>query len=586
MPFLAGYATPQDFGAVGNGVTDDTAAFSSALNALNNAGGGTLFVPPATYAVTPVSSTSAALTLNNGTTGFNGVRIIGSSSGGSHIKKLANGPIFAMAGPSTDLTGATHCKYCSLENLYLDGNGLTGIMIQTYYADDLLFQNTHFVNNADTVLQSAEFWDSRFYNCVWDSCGSATANATAPNVWLCNTVAGSGFGASTDTVNQIYFQGCRWEGFTTGAVRIERGPGGGTGQPTSIFITDCKMETIVLNGGNHLFVDSNSQFIDVKHLYCYSGGFHGGYSTAQDVISFSPQVGTLDDTRIFNASGTACIANGVTVNSPLATGLVSVENVRGKYATAPTGAHLNFGGTNTGPYKIISVNSDNGAQVGGTVPSLLAANQPLNLVAGAVSDGSFATTPLDGTLAVDTLNKRVWTRYSNGTWARIPLNTCAASITSTTTIAGTAVLSTLQAANIAANEPQTGSVYVIRGYGTYSVNTGTTPTLAFTAFWGTTAGTAIASIPLITASSGISTASFSYEIYVTFRSTTSLTTALTVEVVTNTTTGALSRFVGVPSTPTTVTTTGANTLTMGFQWGTSNANNTISLLGGLSSKVN
>ena len=585
MSFLAGYVTPQDYGAVGNGVTDDTAAFNSAISAVNTAGGGTLFIPPATYAVTPVSSTSAAITFNNGSTGYNGVRLVGSGEGAVHIKKLANGPIFAISGPSTDTSGATHCKYCSLENLYLDGNRLTGTMVQSYYADDILVQNVHFVNNADVVWDTAEFWDNRFINCVWDSCGSATANATAPNVWLRNSAANSAYGFSSDVVNQTYFYGCRWEGFTTGAVRIERGLNN-TGQPAGIFFTDCKMETINLNGGNHLFVDTPCQFIDVKHLYCYSGGFHAAYSTAQDVISFSPQVGTLDDVRIFNASASATIANGVTLNSPLSSGTVAAENIRGKYTTAPTGAHINFGGTNTGAYKLSNLSSDNGTQYAGTIPSTMVANQTLNLVNGSVSDGSFNTTPIDGTLAVDTLNKRLWTRYSSGTWARIPLNTCAASITSTTTIAGTGALSTLQAANIAANEPQSGSIYVIRGYGTYSVNAATTPTLAFTAFWGTTAGTAIASIPLITASSGISTASFSYEIYVTFRSTTSLTTALTVEVVTNTTTGALSRFVGVPSTATTVTTTGANTLTMGFQWGTSNANNTISLLGGLSSKIN
>ncbi len=38
--------TPQDFGALGNGSTDDTAAFQAALNAIANVGGGTLYLPP------------------------------------------------------------------------------------------------------------------------------------------------------------------------------------------------------------------------------------------------------------------------------------------------------------------------------------------------------------------------------------------------------------------------------------------------------------------------------------------------------------------------------------------------------------
>ena len=51
------------FGAVGDGVTDDGPALQQALNALANAGGGTLFVPPGRYAITtPVTRTFNGLT--------------------------------------------------------------------------------------------------------------------------------------------------------------------------------------------------------------------------------------------------------------------------------------------------------------------------------------------------------------------------------------------------------------------------------------------------------------------------------------------------------------------------------------------
>jgi autotransporter-associated beta strand protein len=46
-------ATPQQYGAAGDGVTDDSTAFQNALNAVNNAGGvggGVLYVPSGTYA--------------------------------------------------------------------------------------------------------------------------------------------------------------------------------------------------------------------------------------------------------------------------------------------------------------------------------------------------------------------------------------------------------------------------------------------------------------------------------------------------------------------------------------------------------
>ena len=52
----------RDFGAVGDGVTNDGPAFQAALDALATAGGGTLFVPAGQYAITtPVSKNFAGL---------------------------------------------------------------------------------------------------------------------------------------------------------------------------------------------------------------------------------------------------------------------------------------------------------------------------------------------------------------------------------------------------------------------------------------------------------------------------------------------------------------------------------------------
>ena len=47
------WVTPQDYGAVGDGVTDDTTAIRSAFNAVNTAGGGTVFFPKGVYVITP-----------------------------------------------------------------------------------------------------------------------------------------------------------------------------------------------------------------------------------------------------------------------------------------------------------------------------------------------------------------------------------------------------------------------------------------------------------------------------------------------------------------------------------------------------
>jgi len=53
----------KDFGAVGNGTTDDTAAIQAAINAAGAAGGGTVFIPPGSYRVGTLSIITNNITL-------------------------------------------------------------------------------------------------------------------------------------------------------------------------------------------------------------------------------------------------------------------------------------------------------------------------------------------------------------------------------------------------------------------------------------------------------------------------------------------------------------------------------------------
>lgn len=66
----------KEFGAKGDGVTDDTQAFTDALAAINSAGGGTLLVPPATY----VMSGWARIYSNTTVSGYGATIIKGASA--------------------------------------------------------------------------------------------------------------------------------------------------------------------------------------------------------------------------------------------------------------------------------------------------------------------------------------------------------------------------------------------------------------------------------------------------------------------------------------------------------------------------
>ena len=67
------YIRPEWYGALRDGVTDDTAAIQSACSAISTAGGGTLYLSPGTYNVTTLTAGTALVTFTN----INGVSIEG-----------------------------------------------------------------------------------------------------------------------------------------------------------------------------------------------------------------------------------------------------------------------------------------------------------------------------------------------------------------------------------------------------------------------------------------------------------------------------------------------------------------------------
>jgi hypothetical protein len=416
VSYLAGFVTPQDYGAVGNGTTDDTAAFQNALNAIVAAGGGTLFVPAATYLITPPSTTTAALSVGS-SGGVNGVKIVGASRKATVLKKAAAGPLLSLSGTATDPTGATHTRYCSLEDISLFGNSLAGSLLQLYYADNITVRDVYMSNSADVAVSCVELWDSRFFNLTVESCTGSANSTTQPNVMISNSLASSGFGYSGNNSNDIALVGCRFEGFGTGAVFVQQGTNN-TNNPNNIFITDCKMESSVIQGGPHLKADASCIGIFVNGLYCFSGGFASGYSTAQNVIVWSAQESALENVLISNGS-TQTINSGVDAFSG-ANSTTVLRNVCGHYTSNPTGAHIYFEASSTADWRVENCFSTAGTMYGGTIPTSWYQNASLRQVAGAVSDGSFNHTPLDGSLAVDSTNKVLYSRIG-GAWYGTPL---------------------------------------------------------------------------------------------------------------------------------------------------------------------
>ena len=105
----------KDYGATGNGITDDTAAIQAAVNAAKAAGGGDVYVPAGTYIVTGHNEPSdGAIML------YDNIHLYGDGMGATNIK-VADGWNMKMTGVIRTEYGIS-TNNVTVDNLTIDGN--------------------------------------------------------------------------------------------------------------------------------------------------------------------------------------------------------------------------------------------------------------------------------------------------------------------------------------------------------------------------------------------------------------------------------------------------------------------------------
>ena len=161
------------FGAKGDGSTDDTAAFRAAIQAAHTAGGGEICIPPGTYKITPVSATVPALTIPSN------VILRGAGIGATTLLKNGNGILldFSGTGPISQTTAWN--VYQGLHDLAINGNGATGLLIRLYYVQFYNESNVYLYNNAEVFVDMAQCFDSRVDNGLYLDGGSASTSAVS-----------------------------------------------------------------------------------------------------------------------------------------------------------------------------------------------------------------------------------------------------------------------------------------------------------------------------------------------------------------------------------------------------------------------
>jgi hypothetical protein len=125
---LAETVSVKDFGAVGDGVTDDTAAINLAIDAVGSAGGGTVYFPAGTYIVDRVGGPASNFDLDVCIdVQHSNVHLVGAGRGATVIKKAQNATVAHVIKLGRRVGTPNIVNDCSISNLTVYGNRLTAV---------------------------------------------------------------------------------------------------------------------------------------------------------------------------------------------------------------------------------------------------------------------------------------------------------------------------------------------------------------------------------------------------------------------------------------------------------------------------
>jgi hypothetical protein len=362
-----------DFGAAGNGSTDDTTAINNAITAAAalGAGGGTVYFPPGTYS-------------HSGTiVGKSNVRLLGASRYATIIKRSANVVSCSFYGADTD----NRCSYASMEHLTWHGNDFNATMLDFVYASQFTSYSIAMFGGYGRAMDLVEMWDSHFTKTFIEFVGGETIN-NVPSIHIRNGRAGSGFGSSVDNSNEIRFTNLHLEQFRACAVKIE--PSVGTANPNGFYFFNVKCENHFLSAGQpYFYIAPEVDRFHLERLYAFVNTFDAGESTPINVIhNLSNGMTSLRDIYISNGAVTN-VVTGVTIDTG-GTGYCIADGIYGNYTTAPTTAHVNV--VNAANLELGNVRTNTGTNIAGY--QLATTNRALRLTSNLTTT---STTVVDAT---------------------------------------------------------------------------------------------------------------------------------------------------------------------------------------------
>jgi hypothetical protein len=408
------YFNVKTYGAVGNGIADDTAAINLALAAARTAGRGTVFFPAGTYN----TSGSHDLSGTNSLGTVSGLRILGSGIGGTTLKMTdATHDLFFSNTQTVDLT---------LQDFSVTSNSGVRTGGWVYHAGATLYTSNGYlrrsrIESIDVKKQVNGFWIAQ-YEFVWmknlmmsDFVGSGgigikAGQTTASNVnqgselYILGTqIYGNDFvgsdplalstGIWIEDTDAVYVVNSGVGGALTNSLRMVANAGGHG--PSNHFFD--QMISDATRDSHGVYVTGGGTVVNLKFTGCWfasAGQLPSGSAGANGIRFDVAQLGVLEITgsKIINNRGTGLYFATHASNAAVAfSGNTISSNGQGAQAGNNDGIYVDVPIDVLGP--VMSGNQEVGGENGVGLRTSSTANRLIIVGNRFVSGVSFGITP-------------------------------------------------------------------------------------------------------------------------------------------------------------------------------------------------